>query len=119
MLIVARDPDLRDAVREIAEDIGFDARSVGSCAEARVVEHGLSLAFVDVGLEPAEAGALLADLAARDSAPAIVLCSDRPAGARLAERFGVVSIRKPFDVDELVDASDLALRERRRPRLAG
>jgi DNA-binding response OmpR family regulator len=60
---------------------------------------------------------VLAPLVGRTDAPPTVILSASPELARIAERYGVVPVRKPFDIEQLLAAIHRALTEDRRPRL--
>ncbi len=108
ILVVDDDPRVRQLIRWALEDEGFavDTASDGRQAVEHANQRRPSLVVLDLNL-PVLNGARVADALqhlAGGVPPILVITADE-SGAEAAAQMGAVSLlRKPFGVDELMDA---------------
>jgi DNA-binding NtrC family response regulator len=117
-LIVEDDAVLCDAIRGALEDAGYEPTTCAALSDARreIARHKPVVVVVDLSL-PGEFGAdLLEELASQKDAPAAVVCSAFSLAELIAARYRIPCVRKPFDLDQLLDAVDRAIDEGARPR---
>ncbi len=117
-LIVEDDQILCNAIRGALEDAGYASTTCTALSEARreIARSKPSVVVVDLSL-PGEFGAdLLEELASRDDSPAAVVCSAFSLAELIAARYRIPCVRKPFELDQLLDAVGRAVNEGARPR---
>lgn len=119
-IVIEDDAALRSAICGALEDAGLHPVECADLATARAAIERLRPAVVvlDLSLEGEFGGDLLAELAGREDAPAVVICSAFGLAHIVAARYSVPCVRKPFDLDELVTAVQRAVAEEVRPRAA-
>jgi len=121
ILVVDDDQAVAGLLRELLNDVpGWGATVVHDAAAARAVFHHIKVEVlvVDVNL-PGINGIELLELLRRDASwedPPVILISAVPDQAvvhdALVEDGSMTIIPKPFDVDQLIEAVDLAVRQR-------
>lgn len=118
VLVVDDDATLRDAVVGALADAGFQMHACGSLADARRLMDSIepTVVVLDLLLDGEIGSDLLKDLAARESSPALVLCSSFALAPALAGRYGVDCVSKPIDFDVLIAKVSEAAEQQRRPR---
>jgi CheY-like chemotaxis protein len=118
-LVVDDEVALRGMLVRVLEELGLDVIEAGDGREALGLVEGASppdLLVVDLSMPHMRGDELLREVAARRPAVRAVLMSghgEREIRARLgdlAERASLLP--KPFGIDELVSAIDVALRDR-------
>lgn len=117
-IVIEDDVALRSAICGALEDAGLHPVECADLATARAAIERLQPAVVvlDLSLEEEFGGDLLAELAEREDAPAVVVCSAFGLAHLVAARFSVPCVRKPFELDELVAVVQRAAAEQVRPR---
>jgi DNA-binding response OmpR family regulator len=115
-VVIENDELLASTIESLLLDDGWSTLRFASLeAAARAFTAMPELLILDLKLGDRHGTELLAELASRSDAPPTVLVS---AGAELgpvAERFGVVPVRKPFDLDRLLAAIRRAIADDHRP----
>ena len=117
-MIVEDDAVLCDAIRGALEAAGYAPTTCGALAEARreIARSKPAVVIVDLSL-PGEFGAdLLEELSNRADAPAAVVCSAFSLAELIAARYRIPCVRKPFELDQLLDAIERAIDQDARPR---
>lgn len=117
-LIVEDDAVLCDAIRGALEDAGYAPITCAALSDARreIARSKPAVVVVDLSL-PGEFGAdLLEELSGREDAPAAVVCSAFSLAELIAARYRIPCVRKPFELDELLDAIARAIDQGARPR---
>jgi DNA-binding NtrC family response regulator len=119
-LVVEDDLVLRKAVAGALEDAGFHPIECAdlSTARAAIARMQPSVIVLDLSLDGEFGGDLLEELAKNPDAPAVVVCSAFALAGMVAARFSLPCVQKPFEIQTLVDAVDIAMSEQRRPRRA-
>lgn len=117
-LVVEDDEVLRRTIADVLGEVGYQTCECETLDEAR---HAISVTdplvvILDLSLQRDFGADLLDELAARENAPAVVVCSAFPLAQLVAARHGVPCVPKPFDVDHLLAVVERAARERARPR---
>jgi DNA-binding response OmpR family regulator len=117
VLVVEDEPVMRDVIIGALSDAGFGPIGVADLTDARAALTGDSPALIvlDLSLSGDFGADLLAELAAREDPPCVLVCSAFPLAEMVAARFNVEVLRKPFDIDELVFAASRAVADGRRP----
>jgi len=116
-LIVEDDDAVRSALALVLEDDGYRCIRVNTLFEAREVLRQVtpSIIVLDLMLPGEHGRALLVELSLAEKAPATVLVSGANDAPSIATEFGVLLVRKPFDVSDLSSAVLRACEEARRP----
>lgn len=117
-LILEDDESLAKTMAGLLEDEGYDAHVVGTVAAARAAlqKSTPSVLILDLSL-PEDFGAdVLADLANRADAPPTVIVSVFGLAPQVAGRYDLELVRKPFEIEQLLEAVRRAQRDGRRPR---
>ncbi len=116
-LVVEDDPVLRGAICGALEDAGYQALGCAdlACARAMIARVQPAVVVLDLSLDGEFGGDLLAELAAHDDVPAVVVCSAFGLASMVAARFSAPCLQKPFDIDKLIAAVEHAVSERVRP----
>lgn len=117
-LVVEDDPVLRGAIRGALEDAGFHPIE---CADLQTARERLARAnpaviVLDLGLGQDFGADLLEELASRENAPAVVVCSAFGLAGLIAERYAVPCVQKPFDLETLVREVERAVEQRLSPK---
>jgi DNA-binding NtrC family response regulator len=117
-LVVEDDAVLRGAIRGALEDAGFHPIECADLKTAREkIERSHPLVVVlDLGLGDEFGVDLLEELAAREDAPAVVICSAFGLANLIAARYSVPCVRKPFEIDTLIREVERAADEKLCPR---
>ncbi len=106
------------------QDAGFEPELVDTieAAKARMRDRTPSIMILDLSFPSEFGGDFLEELgAARSSsvdAPPTVIVSAFPLAGIIADRYGLVLVRKPFSFEQLLEAIDHAQLDVRRPRSA-
>jgi CheY-like chemotaxis protein len=108
ILVVEDDDDCRSVLRDLLEVNGYEVRT---CPDARSAVAAAraeppALMLVDYLMPDADGAWVVEQLRAsggRVAATPIVLTSGSNEGREIAERLGVRSLEKPFDVNRLLD----------------
>lgn len=116
-VVVEDDPILCASISGALDDIGFATVQCASLRDARTAIKDVSptVIILDLSLDSEFGGELLEELAQRDEAPPLVVCSSFPLAPLVAARYGVACIRKPFELEALLAAVRDAIAHRRRP----
>jgi DNA-binding response OmpR family regulator len=116
-LVVEDDPDIQEVVCDVLADDGYAPLAASDLRTAR--EHLASrnpvVVYLDLMLGQEWGGDLLAELAHANDSPAVLLASASLEADSLAKRYGVNLLRKPFDIDTLLERVREAHRMGRRP----
>ena len=118
VLVVEDDVTINETLCAILEVEGFVPTCVTNLTQARLAlaAEMPSVILLDLMLNDDESGeTLLEELADREGAPAVVVLSASPHAGRVATRYGVDLVAKPFDVDDLLEALERSIRARRAP----
>lgn len=109
VLVVEDERTIANAVAQALADEGFDAQVAdGLEAARRIIAEELPLAVIlDLDLPDGAGELLLRDLARRAATPAVVMSATEYA-PRVAARWAIPLVRKPFDLDELLTAVHVA-----------
>jgi len=116
-LVVEDDETIREALLVTLEAEGFVAEGVGTLREAReaLTRTRPAVVVLDLMLPDGRADEWLVELAAASNAPPTVLVSASPDAPEVARRFGIACMAKPFDLDHLLEALNVAVAQRRLP----
>ena len=112
VLLVEDDPQYHEALRWALEDAGLQVDSASDIHEVLDRPDGArpSVAVIDVWLPSGDGTTLAAALRQRYGAlPIITITADDRAEAKAREMGAVSWLRKPFDIDDLVNAVTGAL----------
>ena len=115
ILLVEDEPYIRDVVRWVLEDEGYEVHAAPDAAAAReALRAGRpELVILDWMLPKGGGAAVLAELrAAHPGAPAIVISAIDDAAEGARSHGAVAFLRKPFELEALVDATKRALEPR-------
>lgn len=117
-LVVEDDVVIRGAIRGALEDAGFHPIECADLGRARAAIERVRPAVVvlDLALGDEFGTDLLDELAAREEAPAVVICSAFGLANLIAARYSVPYVRKPFELDTLVREVERAIDESLAPR---
>src|SRR5689334_5802308 len=117
VLVVDDEEAVRQVLAILLEQEGYEAHAVATLEEARTEVARLKpdLLILDITLGAMSGAELLAELAREERAPVTVIVSGTVSSFELALRYGVPLVRKPFDVDVLMEAVDGALARGSRP----
>jgi len=117
-LVVEDDPTLRGAIRGALEDAGFHPIECADLptARERLERANPAVIVLDLGLGEEFGADLLEELASRDDAPAVVVCSAFGLASLIAARYSVPCVPKPFDLDTLVREVGRAVEQRLSPK---
>lgn len=117
ILLVEDDPVMGRTVAEALIDEGYIVLTVGTLAEARVAlaRAKPSVLILDLTLPDSFGGDLLAELAESEDAPPTVILSVFHLASMVADRYDVELVRKPFEMQTLIEAVGRAREQRRRP----
>lgn len=118
VLVIEDDEAVRATIVEVLEEAGLEVRAVATLDEGRrFASPGFAgVLILDLSLADEDATALLEELADRPAAPPVVIVSARRDAPWLAAEFGVLSVPKPFRIEQLVAQIIRARSEHRRPR---
>ncbi len=114
ILVVDDDHNLRQTIQWVLEEEGFSVWTAGDGQEA--VEQAMAqqpgLVILDMGLPLLDGSEVAAQVQARygDAVPLILITADGQAEEKSRRVSAASFLRKPFDIDELVDAVQQALR---------
>ncbi|MGZ3456616.1 MAG: response regulator [Polyangiales bacterium] len=116
-LVVDDEEAVRQVLTILLEQEGYEPQAVATLEEARaaVAQQKPDLLILDITLGALSGAELLAELAREDNAPVTVIVSGTVSSFELALRYGVPLVRKPFDVDALMDVVDGARARGSRP----
>jgi DNA-binding response OmpR family regulator len=109
-LILDDDEDFAWTLGELLQQAGFAVTWATSVEEARghIEAHPIAIVLLDLELGGRKGRYLLDDLAGIDHAPPMIVLSGAADGPQIAAYFGIACVRKPFQVDELLAAIDVA-----------
>ncbi len=103
-VVIARDPDMRDLLVELLDEIGLEA-VVETVVPSGVTDPTVVLTDLGARYDPTKGRAAVGRLRERwPHAPVIVLTSHRAATDESDQLGADALILKPFDLDELTDA---------------
>ena len=105
LLLVEDERDIREALQTLLALEGYHVQAVADLDAARAALRGSSPRWLvlDLMLGNESGESLLEELAQRDDAPPTVLVSASPRARDVAHRYQVEVVRKPFDVDTLIE----------------
>jgi DNA-binding response OmpR family regulator len=118
ILVIEDDPTIARTVAAALCDEGYDAHVVEGLASARreISRNAHAAVVLDLDLPDGAGELLLRDLARYDSPPAAVVVSAQEYAPRVASRWAVPHVMKPFDLNELIAAVRVAVDVRLVPR---
>jgi DNA-binding NtrC family response regulator len=119
VLVVEDDDVIREALELALGAEGFATAAVASVASAIEQLDGRSTfgaVVLDLMLTDGSGEDVLEELAERDESPAVVVVSASHRADEVARRYGVALVKKPFDLDALIEAIASAAAEGVRPR---
>lgn len=118
ILVIEDDSVIANTVAAALCDEGFDARVVAGLHAARreIARNAHTAVVVDLDLPDGAGELLLRDLARYSSPPAAVIMSAKRYAPRVAARWAVPCVMKPFDLEELIAAVRVACEARIVPR---
>ena len=116
-LVIEDDDATRDALRSILEDDGFDVICASALDSARAAlrHDGVSVVLLDLLLRDETAADLLEELSQLKTAPPVVMVSEAPEARAIAKEYCVPRVGKPFDIDVVRAAVEVAMDLRLRP----
>lgn len=120
VLVVEDDDDIREVVCELLADEGYEVLCVASVEEARGVIGSTppDVMLLDLNIKGAEERGtdLLASLdGERLSGPPTILISAARDAPEVARTYGIMHLRKPFDLEQLLEALKTAIERDLRP----
>jgi DNA-binding NtrC family response regulator len=120
-LIVEDDDVMCATIRSALDDVGFSTAACVSLfeAETAIAERRPDVVILDLTLSSEFGGDLLESLASRYDAPAVVVCSGFALAPMVAARYGIPCVRKPFELENLLETIRSAVQEKRRPAVNG
>ncbi len=120
ILVIEDDPVIAFTIAAALGDEGYDAHLVEGLAAARreIARNSHAAVVLDLDLPDGAGELLLRDLARYDSPPAAVIVSAQDYAPRVASRWAVPYVMKPFDLDAVVAAVRVACEARLVPRAA-
>jgi DNA-binding response OmpR family regulator len=108
VLVVEDDYEIQKMIRWLLEDEGLAVETAGNGEEAlrQVMDHRPALIVLDLNLPILDGEEVVAAVRAiyGDSVPIVVVSSDTNRTERARKIGAVESLRKPFDIDDLVEA---------------
>jgi len=114
LLLVEDDDAIREVLREVLQDEGFVVETAATVDEARDVLTRVRPAVVLLDLRLGGATTtseqLLAELSAVENPQTTVIVSAANKGSDVADAYGVLFVKKPFDIDVLVEKIAQALK---------
>ena len=124
-LIVEDDESIRDTLTGLLEDEGFEVMTASTLGRAHYVlfesRHPVGVVVLDLGMPDGDGETLVEALYARDakSIPVVVLSAMTERASKLAARFSLQFLSKPFDVAMVAAMVLVAFENDVRPHLAG
>ncbi len=117
VLIVEDEADIRAALQGLLEDADYEVRTARNLREARAAIDGVSCVVLDLGLPDGTSDILVRELADWPDAPAVVVISAALNVAEFARHYGVMFLRKPFELELVLAAVKVASSQRMQPRV--
>jgi DNA-binding response OmpR family regulator len=117
ILVVEDEDEIRGSVCGALRDDGYVVVGAATLAEARAVidTEAFDAIVLDLWLPDGNGDLLLRSLAARPNPPAVVLASAATAAPGIARKFGITHVRKPYQLDALVQELRTAMARELRP----
>jgi DNA-binding response OmpR family regulator len=101
------DEATRDALTELLHDEGYETAFVSTIEEAReqLARGNYALLILDVQTAGTNVGGIewLQDFIRTGDGPRTMIVSCSPGAKQIADRFGVPYLKKPFDLDTLLE----------------
>jgi len=118
VLLVEDDPTILEVLCTVLRDEGYIARGVDTVAAALAIigAEALECVVLDFHLPDGTAEDVLSTASANDACPPMMIVSASPVAPPVAHRFGVPLLRKPFDLDEVIQCVATAIRVGRPPK---
>lgn len=118
ILVIEDDLVIANTVAAALRDEGYNAHVVEGLGAARreIARNTHAAVVLDLDLPDGAGELLLRDLARYDSPPAAVIMSAQDYAPRVASRWAVPYVMKPFDLDKLLAAVKVACDVRLVPR---
>lgn len=116
-MVVEDEADIRNAIRQLLTDEGYDVAVAGDldAARRRLIAQRMHCIVLDLGLPDGTADELVRDLARSPDAPAVVVMSAAINAAEIARHYGVLYLRKPFELELVLAAVKVASSQQMRP----
>ncbi len=117
VLVVEDDARLRDVIEGLLVDEGYDVGTADSVESARKAVQGppFDCVVLDLNL-PEERGIALMDAwSDLESSPSVVVLSGAIDAPKIAREYGVMLVRKPYELEVLLAAVKLTLGQKIRP----
>jgi len=121
VLVIEDEDRLRSAICQILSDEDYRVAGAATLAEARqqIAIGDVDAMLLDLRLPDGDGDGLLAELAARDAEIAVVISSasgfEHP--TEVAKKYHVRAVRKPIDLEVLLEVLAQAIEGRAFPRL--
>ena len=117
VLVIEDDEVIKDSLGALLREEGYEPTCVSTLAAAKsfLDECEPACALIDLHLPDGLAERLLTELTRRGGAPPSILLSASPAAKRVAGRFGIPLVAKPFDLDILLGAIRTVIERDHRP----
>ena len=118
VLVVEDDAVINQALGDLLRDEAYDATCVTTLeqARARLGTSAPACMVLDLNLPDGTGEELLCELTEHGAAPPCVLLSAATDAARVAARFGIALVRKPFELETLLVEIAKAIRRTIAPR---
>lgn len=117
VLVIEDDPVIAESLVSLLDEEGYQAPLAETleAAQSFLAESEPACVLMDLHLPDGSTERLLTDLTKRGRAPRSILLSASPVAARVAGRFGIPLVAKPFDVDILLAAIRSVIERDHRP----
>jgi CheY-like chemotaxis protein len=108
ILVVDDDPDIRDSLREVLEDEGYEVACVGNGREAldhlKTAKPQPCVILLDLMMPVMDGWQFVGELEQRGwrQAPLLILSADRAVQGHASKLHADAYLAKPFDLDELL-----------------
>jgi DNA-binding response OmpR family regulator len=117
VLVIEDDETINETLCALLRDEGYQATCVTTLAAAQtfLAECEPACVLMDLHLPDGSTERLLTDLSKRGCAPRSILMSASQVASRVAGRFGIPLVLKPFDVDIVLAAIRSVIERDHRP----
>ncbi|MEO7095819.1 MAG: response regulator [Polyangiales bacterium] len=119
-LLIDDELELHEVVRNALHDAGYRTTTVVTLEAARLhlLRCAPTVVVLDLGVGGESGETLLVELANAPHAPPTVIFSAHKDADRVASRYSIPRVRKPFQIAELLRAIEAAIRDAKRPTVA-
>ena len=118
ILVIEDDHVIARTVQSALRDEGFQVAMVSTLTDARhaMIRGPYAAVVLDLDLPDGAGELLLLDIARSENPSAAVVMSARDYAPRVASRWAIPFVKKPFELDELIAAVKVATEVRLVPR---